>query len=249
VDDGYKGWPEHAPFDKIIVTCSPESVPKPLVEQLKEGGKMIIPLGERYQQVFHLFEKRNGALVQTKLISTLFVPMTGISEEQRTVQPDPLRPQIANSGFELDENADGRADRWHYQRQTTLVDEGAREGARYICFENSEPGRLSQALQGMALDGRKIAALNVSLWVKFDKTRAGTQPHEQPALMIHFYDAVRRPIGEEVLGKWIGSNDWQRSAAEMKVPPRTREAIVRIGLNGATGQLCADDLRLVAKPR
>ena len=53
IGDGYKGWPEQAPFDKIIVTCSPENVPRPLIEQLKEGGKMIIPLGQRYQQVFY----------------------------------------------------------------------------------------------------------------------------------------------------------------------------------------------------
>ena len=58
IGDGYQGWPEHAPFDKVIVTCSPEDVPPPLVEQLREGGRMIIPLGERYQQVFHLLEKR-----------------------------------------------------------------------------------------------------------------------------------------------------------------------------------------------
>src|SRR5262249_14529648 len=49
VGDGYKGWPEAAPFDKILVTCSPEAVPQPLVEQLREGGKMIVPLGQRYQ--------------------------------------------------------------------------------------------------------------------------------------------------------------------------------------------------------
>src|SRR5262249_48250810 len=58
IGDGYKGWPEHAPFDKIIVTCSPEEVPQPLVDQLREGGKMMIPLGERYQQVFYQFEKQ-----------------------------------------------------------------------------------------------------------------------------------------------------------------------------------------------
>ncbi|MEX2286005.1 MAG: protein-L-isoaspartate(D-aspartate) O-methyltransferase, partial [Planctomycetaceae bacterium] len=88
VGDGYKGWSEHAPFDKIIVTCSPENIPAPLAEQLKDGGKMIIPLGERYQQVFHLLEKKNGKLVPTRLISTLFVPMTGQSEEERRVKPD-----------------------------------------------------------------------------------------------------------------------------------------------------------------
>ncbi len=43
IGDGYQGWAEHAPFDKVIVTCSPENIPVPLVEQLKEGGKMIIP--------------------------------------------------------------------------------------------------------------------------------------------------------------------------------------------------------------
>src|SRR4051812_13479481 len=62
VGDGYLGWPEHAPFDKILVTCSPEDVPAPLVEQLKEGGRMIIPLGERYHQDVFLLEKKQGKL-------------------------------------------------------------------------------------------------------------------------------------------------------------------------------------------
>src|SRR5690606_17600438 len=117
IGDGYLGWPEHAPFDKIIVTCSPESVPQPLLDQLKEGGRMIIPLGERYQQVFHLFEKQQGKLVATRLQPTLFVPMTGHSEDLREVQPDPAHPALVNSGFEAANADSGRFEHWHYQRR------------------------------------------------------------------------------------------------------------------------------------
>ena len=81
VGDGYQGWPEHAPFDKIIVTCSPEKVPPALVGQLKEGGRLVVPLGERFQQSLFLFRKVNGQLQKEKLESTFFVPMTGQAEE------------------------------------------------------------------------------------------------------------------------------------------------------------------------
>src|SRR5262245_29780008 len=77
IGDGYKGWPEHAPFDKIIVTCSPENVPQALVDQLREGGALIVPLGERYQQTLYRMKKQNGKLVSEALLPMLFVPMTG----------------------------------------------------------------------------------------------------------------------------------------------------------------------------
>ena len=80
IGDGYQGWPEHAPFDKIIVTCSPEKVPEALVEQLKEGGRMVIPVGERYQQTMYLLKKVDGKLEQEALRPTIFVPMTGKAE-------------------------------------------------------------------------------------------------------------------------------------------------------------------------
>lgn len=249
VGDGYLGWAEHAPFDKIIVTCSPESVPQPLVDQLKEGGKLLVPLGERYQQVFYLYEKKGGKLVSTRLISTLFVPMTGKSEDQRKVQPDPLNPQILNGGFE-DSDGEGRADHWHYLRLATLLTEGAQEGKHCLLFENTEMGRIAQGLQAAAIDGTKIASLQLKVQYKIEGTKAGTESHETPAVMIHFFDENRRAFENAVVGPLIGTtDDWRTVNKSITVPVRAREMIVRIGLNGGTGKLWLDDLQLTPKPR
>src|SRR6267143_2015380 len=75
--DGYKGWPEHAPFDSIIVTCAPERMPQPLIDQLKYGGRMIIPVGAKFAQELYLLEKKNGRLEQSAVLPVRFVPMAG----------------------------------------------------------------------------------------------------------------------------------------------------------------------------
>jgi len=75
VGDGYKGWPEEAPFDAVIVTCAPEKVPQSLVDQLKEGGRMVIPVGERFAQQLYLLEKKNGQLKESATLPVRFVPM------------------------------------------------------------------------------------------------------------------------------------------------------------------------------
>lgn len=75
IGDGYKGWEENAPFDAIIVTCAPSNVPKPLENQLKEGGKMIIPLGGSITQELVLLEKKNGKLIRKTVAPVRFVPM------------------------------------------------------------------------------------------------------------------------------------------------------------------------------
>ena len=76
--DGYLGWPEKAPFDAIIVTCAPDHVPEPLISQLKEGGRLVIPVGEAggVQQLV-LLRKRNGQISKDKMLDVRFVPMTG----------------------------------------------------------------------------------------------------------------------------------------------------------------------------
>jgi protein-L-isoaspartate(D-aspartate) O-methyltransferase len=81
--DGFKGWPEAAPFDAIIVTCAPEAVPDPLVVQLKDGGRMIIPVGRNGAQELILLRKQAGKLEQRAVLPVRFVPMTGEAQRQR----------------------------------------------------------------------------------------------------------------------------------------------------------------------
>ncbi|MBW1835316.1 MAG: protein-L-isoaspartate O-methyltransferase, partial [Deltaproteobacteria bacterium] len=72
--DGYKGWPEHSPFDAIIVTCAPEDIPQALVDQLKEGGRMILPLGV-YMQRLVILRKKSGRIEKVDDLPVRFVPM------------------------------------------------------------------------------------------------------------------------------------------------------------------------------
>lgn len=75
--DGFQGWPDAAPFDGIIVTCAPQHIPQPLVEQLREGGRMIIPIGPIGEQELVLLRKTGNGIEQTAVLPVRFVPMTG----------------------------------------------------------------------------------------------------------------------------------------------------------------------------
>ena len=73
--DGYQGWPDHAPFDAIIVTCAPDQIPQPLVEQLRDGGRMIIPVGPADNQQLYLLQKHGTKVEQRATLPVRFVPM------------------------------------------------------------------------------------------------------------------------------------------------------------------------------
>ena len=83
IGDGYKGWPEHAPYDAVIVTCAPNHVPRPLAEQVKDGGRIIIPVGAAGAQELYLLEKKDGKLRQRAVLPVRFVPMTGEASQPR----------------------------------------------------------------------------------------------------------------------------------------------------------------------
>ncbi|MDY7035729.1 MAG: protein-L-isoaspartate O-methyltransferase, partial [Thermodesulfobacteriota bacterium] len=78
VADGFYGWEEHAPFDRIIVTCAATLVPPPLIKQLKPGGKICIPVGGRYAvQYLTMVEKsKSGTITMRKMLPVRFVPLT-----------------------------------------------------------------------------------------------------------------------------------------------------------------------------
>lgn len=81
IGDGYLGWPEAAPFDAIIVTCAPDHVPQPLLDQLADGGRLVIPVGGRFPQMLKRFTRHGDTFAEEDLEPVLFVPMTGKAEE------------------------------------------------------------------------------------------------------------------------------------------------------------------------
>jgi protein-L-isoaspartate(D-aspartate) O-methyltransferase len=81
--DGFRGWPEHAPFDAIIVTCAPDKIPAPLIEQLRDGGRMIIPVGSGMNQELVLLRKAGDKIEKQSVLPVRFVPMTGEAQSVR----------------------------------------------------------------------------------------------------------------------------------------------------------------------
>lgn len=81
IGDGYQGWPEEAPFDAIVVTAAPEEIPPKLVEQLAEGGKMVVPVGTHYQELM-LLEKKGGKMEKRAVTAVRFVPMVHGDDEK-----------------------------------------------------------------------------------------------------------------------------------------------------------------------
>jgi protein-L-isoaspartate(D-aspartate) O-methyltransferase len=250
IGDGFLGWPEHAPFDKVIVTCSPESIPQPLVDQLAEGGRMIIPVGERYDQTLVLLTKRAGEMVREPLVPSLFVPMTGAAEQDRQVQPDGTNPVLANGGFE-ETMPDSRVPAaWYYGRQMEVVEEAdAPEGRRYLRLENRQPGRPAHVFQGFPVDGRIVGRVSFRASIRGGDVLSGTTADETPGMIVKFFNAERTRSIAAPVGQWAGSHSWRKVEGAAAVPVWAREAIVQVGLLGATGRLDVDGVEVAGIPR
>ena len=286
VGDGYAGWPEAAPFDAIIVTCAPRAVPPPLVEQLKEGGRLVIPLGDRFHQTVHLMIKRDGKLIDRELRPTLFVPMTGRAQKEAPRRQGEgrvsmsrlrtlalaigllvlLRSGVVGQESEAEIERPGppaargfRGRREPGRRARRLVQPARSRGSRRgrggrspISPVPERPGRGGRARSSRAfgVDGRKTEAIIIGLWVRVDghpgRRAAGRGP--VPRSSTSSARASARSAGG-CIGPWTSRSGtgWVRVARRIPVPPDARDAILTVGLLGATGTL--DDRRDDVRPR
>ena len=243
VGDGFKGWPDAAPFDKIIVTCSPEDIPQPLVDQLVEGGLIIVPMGERHQQTLFLMRKRDGKMEREALRPTLFVPMTGRAEDAREVLPDGSNPTLLNSDFEEGTDDNGFVNGWYYQRKLELVEDKLSPGGNFhIKFSNDVPGQHAHVMQGVAIDGRLVSKLRIGGSFKSEDVVAGPHRNDLPAIVLTFYNNNREELGSQYFGPFEGTQAWKNYDREIRVPVGCREAILRVGLFGATGSASFDNI-------
>ena len=258
IGDGYQGWVEHAPFDKIIVTCSPEDIPQPLIDQLAEGGRIVVPMGERHQQTLFLVEKIDGQLQPKALRPTLFVPMTGKAEDERDLLPDPNQPKVINGDFEQGVDEKGFVKGWYYQRNLTWKSsnkpakkpgvsetdkaEDASEN-HFVEFKNQIPGQHAHLMQRFSIDGRSVPHLRFSAEIACQNTDQGLYPGDRPDVALWFYDEKLHEVGKTVkLGPFGETEAWHRRQQEIRVPIAARTAIVRIGLFGGTGTAQFDNV-------
>ena len=248
IGDGYKGWPEEAPFDKIIVTCSPEHVPSALTEQLKEGGRMIIPVGERYQQVLHLLKKTDGKLVNEALRPTLVRPHDGRGRKTASGPPRPGQAQAGQRRFRGNHRRPAPAGRLVlYPPASKWLTEGRRplgKELRHVHQYRDETAVLGAS--GLRL--RRAAGQATADIPLGPRQEHRPRSHHGRGARPSDYLLQREPGG-----RWRGVHRPLARVIRLEGPdgppprpPETREAIARIGLFGATGEISMDNIRLEA---
>ncbi len=249
IGDGYLGWAENAPYQKIIVTCSPESVPQPLIDQLDENGLMVIPVGKRYQQLLHVFRKQSGKLVSLSTRPTLFVPMTGQAEDLRQGK-EPKGVVLINGDFEDKIVNKGFIPGWYYEFNAKLTkDDKSPFGANCIEFSSQKGETPSLLIQGLKIDGRETPIITFKGAAIAENVQGGATPQEAPVINLQLLDENREYIGSYWLGPFTGTSKWKVEEQTVRIPPNCREALVQIGLFGATGTVRFDGISIKGKRR
>jgi protein-L-isoaspartate(D-aspartate) O-methyltransferase len=130
-----------------------------------------------------------------------------------------------------------------------VEDPKAPGGKHYVKFSASQAGQKAHLMQGFAIDGAAIAKIKLSASVKFQDVITGLHPDDLPVITLTFYDELRQEVGTGFMGPFRGTRDWQNLDNVIDVPLETREAIIRIGLFGATGTACFDNILIQPQKR
>jgi len=156
----------------------------------------------------------------------------------------------AADNMELDENKDGLPDGWYNARDAKIMTVGGAVGPHFVRLECTQPGRPARISRAFGVDGRKTGAIILGLWIKQSKIQAGERDAAEPGLLIDFLGDELRQLTRGVLGPWTHSvgDRWTRVVKRIPVPPGTKDAIMSIGLMGATGVLDIDGLTLELVP-
>ena len=167
-----------------------------------------------------------------------------LAQEELIERPGP--PSVDN--LEVDENKDGLPDGWYNARDAKWVTEGGAPGSgpHFVRFECKDPGRPARLSRAFGVDGRKTEAVVVGLWIRQSNVQFGEREGDEPSLMIDFLGEELRHLSRGTLGAWTRSvrDRWTRVAKRIPVPPGTKDAILSVGLMGATGILDIDGLTL-----
>jgi hypothetical protein len=156
--------------------------------------------------------------------------------------------------MEHDENKDGVPDGWYNLRDARIVAEGGAAGPHFVRFETSKPGRPARLSRAFGVDGRKYEAIILGIWVRVDQIQSGERLGDEPGLLIDLLGDKLRQVSRGMLGPWTArsfssQSGWTRVVKRIPVPPETRDAIMSVGLLGATGVLDVDGLTTELVPR
>ncbi len=159
-------------------------------------------------------------------------------------------PPAADS-LEIDANKDGIPDGWYNARDMKWMSEGGAAGPHFVRFATTKPGRPARLSRAFGVDGAKTEAIVLGLWVRQKEIQIGERDGSEPSLMIDFFGLQLRSIGRGIMGPWTRSvrDRWTRVVKRIPVPPGTKDAIMSVGLMGATGTLDVDGLTVDLIPR
>ena len=180
--------------------------------------------------------------------------MTGKAESQREVKPDPANPKIQNGGFEETIGDPPEPLGWHYPRQMKFVEsESAPEGKQYVKFFNADPAATARPCKASPSMGGKSNISTSPFSVAGKDIHYAPMPNTKPERSLpagrsssSSTTKTARRSAKRSIGPWRGTFDWQKETRRIEVPPKAREAIVRIGLFGATGEISFDGLEMTA---